>query len=89
MTRNVIERIRHGGLKVNVEKTECTYVYCDQKTIKACEEYKYMGMKITQDGPLDKAIKYRTLQGRRAISLMIGILWDKTISKAIKEEYYP
>ena len=59
-----------------------------QKIIKCCQKYKYLGMNITQDGTLDEAIRERNIQGRKAISLLNSVLWDKNISKSNKHLIY-
>lgn len=46
----------------------------DKKAIELCKEYEHLEIKITQKKTLDKAIKDRNRQDRRAISLMNGIL---------------
>ena len=82
MARKLIEKYRKWGLEVNVKKTECMSIggsaqniaLENNKIIKHCKEYKYLGMKITQDGTQDKAIKERNSQGRKAISMINGIL---------------
>lgn len=92
MTRKLVEEYKKWGLEVNVGKTECMSIGTtaqhidleDGKKIKHCEEYKYLGMKITQNGTLDATIKERNIQGRKSISMMNGILWDQTISKNIQ-----
>lgn len=45
-------------------------------------------MKITNDDTLDKAIKERNIQGRRAIAAINGILWDQYVSKANKQRIF-
>lgn len=96
MTRKLIEEYTKWGLEVNVTKTECMCIggtpqniaLEDGGEIKHCEEYKYLGLKITRNGTLDTAIKDRNTQGRKAIAMMNGILWDQTISKTNKQLIY-
>jgi len=96
MTRKLIEEYNKWGLEVNVDKTEYMYIGGEQKDlvlnngqqIKHCQEYKYLGMKITQNGTLDGTIRDRNLQGRKAIALLNGILWDKNINKNNKKRIY-
>ena len=96
MTRKLIEEYKKWGLEINIDKTKSmciggtpqNIILEDGKVIGHCDHYKYLGVNITQDGRLDAAIKNRNIQGRRAISMMNGILWDQTISKANKKLIY-
>lgn len=96
MMRKLLEEFTEWGLEVNMEKTEYMSIGGDQHSlrveenqeIKLCEDYKYLGVKITQDGKLDAAIKERNIQGRKGISLLNSVLWDKNISKENKKRIY-
>lgn len=96
MTRKLIEQYEKWGLEVNLEKTEYMCIGGEQKDlvlnngqkIKQCSEYKYLGMKLSQNGSLDQAIKERNIQGRKAISLLNGVLWDKSVNKTNKTRIY-
>lgn len=96
MARKLIEQYNKWGLTVNLEKTEYMCIGGEQRDlvlnngqkIKQCSEYKYLGMTLSQDGSLDQAIKERNILGRRAISLLNGILWDKNINKKNKTRIY-
>ncbi|XP_063924692.1 uncharacterized protein LOC135138644 [Zophobas morio] len=96
MARKLIEEYRKWGLEVNVKKTERmniggpvqNIILENNKIIKYGNEYKYLGMKITQDGTQDKAMIERNSQGRKAISMINGILCDPHISKANKHRIY-
>ncbi|XP_043498441.1 uncharacterized protein LOC122525861 [Polistes fuscatus] len=96
MTCEIIEEYRNWGLEVNTKKTEYMFVGDIQQdltlengiTINHCQEYKYLGLKITQDGTLDKNIQERCTQGRKAIALLNTILWDQSISKENKHNIY-
>ncbi|XP_044749542.1 uncharacterized protein LOC123310188 [Coccinella septempunctata] len=91
MTRKLVEEYKKWGLEVNVKKTESMCIggtpqnitLEDGTQISHCTEYRYLGMKLTHDGTLDAAIKDRNVQGRKAISMMNGILWDQSISKSL------
>ena len=48
-------------------------------------QYKYLGVHLTSDSKLDKAIKERNMLWREAIRMMNGILWDQKISKDNKK----
>ena len=84
------------GLEVTVSKTEKLTIGGDQQDIdlevgrwtKSYEHYKYLGVRISQDGKLDQAIIDRNLQGRRAIAMLSSILWDQSISKEKKRLIY-
>ncbi|XP_030762136.1 uncharacterized protein LOC115886948 [Sitophilus oryzae] len=90
MARKLIEEYKKWGLEINITKTECMIVGGPQEyivledgsVIKNCDKYKYLGLKITNDGKLDEGIKDRIMQGRG--TMLNGVLWDQGISKANK-----
>ena len=94
MTRKLIEEYRRWGLEVNIGKTEkmCiegdnqNIVLEDEREIKCCSDYKYIGLRITNDGTLDEAIKKRNTQRRQAICMLNSILWNQNISKENKKK---
>ena len=96
MTRKLVEVYRKWGMEVNVVKTEKLVIGGDQQSIELedgrkiqdCEEYKYLGVWLTKDGNLDRAIKERNVQGRKAIAMLNGVLWDQRISKETKRKIY-
>ena len=96
MARKLVVEYRKWGLEVSIRKTEKLTVGGDQQSIeledgqkiRGCEQYKYLGVRLTSDGKMDQAIKDRNLQGRKAIRMMNGILWDQTISKVNKKRIY-
>jgi len=96
MTRKLIEQYDKWGLEVNLEKTEYMCIGGEQRdlqlnnglVIKRCTEYKYLGMKLSHNGTLDEAIKDRNTQGRKAISLLNGVLWDRNINRENKTRIY-
>ena len=96
MTRKLVAEYRKWGLEVSISKTEKLTIGGDQQDIelddgqriRSCERYKYLGVWVSQDGRLDHAIKDRNLQGRRAIAMLNGVLWDQRISKDNKKLIY-
>lgn len=96
MTRKLVLEYRRWGLEVSVKKTEKLTIGGDQQDIeledgqciKSCEHYKYLGVRVSQDGKMDQAIKDRNLQGRKAIAMLNRILWDQSISKEKKRMIY-
>ena len=98
MTRKLVEEYRKWGMDVSVSKTEKLVVGAahqrqsieleDGRRIEECDEYKYLGVWLDQDGRMDRAIKDRIIQGRRAIAMLNGVLWDQSISKANKHRIY-
>ncbi|XP_030752234.1 uncharacterized protein LOC115879478 [Sitophilus oryzae] len=58
------------------------------QVIRHCNSYKYLGMKISKDGTLDEAILERNMQGKKAVSILNGILWDKNITIENKKRIY-
>ncbi|KAH1002379.1 hypothetical protein HUJ04_008467 [Dendroctonus ponderosae] len=67
MTRTLIEEYKKCGLEVNIKKAaymciggiKQDLVLKMGQQIKSCDEYKYLGLKITAEGTLDRAIKDR------------------------------
>lgn len=65
MTRKRIEEYTRWGLEVNIDKTEYMCIGEEQKDlallngqrIKVCKEYKYLGLKITNNELLDEVIR--------------------------------
>lgn len=96
MTRKLIEEYTKWGLEINLNKTEYMCIGGQQQNlhlengqhIKQCEKYKYLGITLTNNGSLDDAIRERNTQGRKAITLLNGILWDKNISRENKIRIY-
>ncbi|XP_044760850.1 uncharacterized protein LOC123318297 [Coccinella septempunctata] len=96
MTRKLIEEYEKWGLELNIAKTQRMsiggtredVVLEDGRVIKDCEEYKYLGLKITRDGLMDEGIKERVVLGRKAISMLNGVVWDQRISKDNKKRIY-
>lgn len=96
MTRKLVEEYAEWGLEVNLDKTEYMCIGGEHRDliiengqrIKQCKEYKYLGIKISQNGTLDEAIRERNMQGRKAIGMLNSILWDKNISKENKKRIY-
>ncbi|XP_072160540.1 uncharacterized protein [Bemisia tabaci] len=90
MTRKLVLEYRRWGLEVSVKKTEKLTIGGDQQDIeledgqciKSCEHYKYLGVRVSQDGKMDQAIKDRNLQGRKAIAMLNRILWDQSADGA-------
>ena len=52
--------------------------------IKCCAKLKYPGVEITNEGTLGTAIKERKLQGKKAITVLNEILWDRNINSSNK-----
>ncbi|XP_030757464.1 uncharacterized protein LOC115883269 [Sitophilus oryzae] len=83
-------------IEVNLDKTDICASADSKKnlplkngqSINGCINYKYLGAKISRDGTLDKAIRDRNAQGRKAISMLNGVLWDSNISKSNKRHIY-
>lgn len=96
MTRKLIEEYKKWGLEVNISKTEYMCIGGTQQNllledgqiIRSCENYKYLGMHISNSGTLDYAIKERNTQGRKAIAMLNSILWDQKITRRNKHLIY-
>ena len=59
-------------------KIVCTKLENEQE-IKFCAIYKHLGVEITNERTLDTAIKEQNLLGKKAITVLKGILWDRNI----------
>ena len=87
MIRKLVEEYRKWGLKVSISKSEKMTFGGDQQSIeledgqqiKGCEHFKYLGVRLTQDGRTDQAIKERNTLARKATAMLNGILWDPRI----------
>ena len=96
MMRKLVEEYRKWGLEVSISKSEKMTFGGDQQSIeledgqqiKGCEHYKYLGVRLTQDGRTDQAIRERNTLARKAIAMLNGILWDQRISKDNKRRIY-
>lgn len=100
MTRKLVEEYAKWGLEVNIQKTQYLCIgggrqssdpdltLSSSQSIKQCKAYKYLGLRISEDGVLDESIRERNTLGRRAISMLNGVLWDKNISKENKKRIY-
>ena len=60
----------------------------DGQQIKDCAKYKYLGVRLIQDGKTDQAIKDKNTLARKAIAMLNGIQWDQRISKDKKRRIY-
>ncbi|CAH0395288.1 unnamed protein product [Bemisia tabaci] len=96
MMRKLVKEYRKWGLEVSISKSEKMTFGGDQQSIeledgqqiKGCEHYKYLGVRLTQDGRTDQAIKERNTLARKATAMLNGILWDPRISKENKRRIY-
>lgn len=68
-------RDKHTKNKIHVPRRNSTkLIVFESETIKSCNSYKYLRMKITDQGTLQEAIRERNTQGGKAISLLNNIL---------------
>jgi hypothetical protein len=63
-----------------LDETE-TLILNDNEIIHCCKGYKYLVVVLNQKGTDDKEIKARTVQSRKAIGTLSGILWNPKITK--------
>jgi len=84
-----MEEYRQWGLVVNIGKTKSMCIGDEQEDIEVedgiffrnCQQYRYPGAKIIQDGFLDQNIKEKNIQGRKATAMLNLFLWDRQIRK--------
>ena len=97
MTCKLFEELDNWGLKINLDKTKYMAVGEKMKdlnlpelgkAIQGCEEFKYLGSKITLNGRQTKEMMERIAKGRSTISMLNGILWDRHIKKETKINIY-
>ncbi|XP_046662697.1 uncharacterized protein LOC124355579 [Homalodisca vitripennis] len=73
MTRKLLEEYKKWGLAVNIKKTKYLCIggqiqdlqLNSGEKISGCEEYIYLGTRITQDGKCEKMINDRIVGARR------------------------
>lgn len=81
-----------GGLSINMNKTEYLVVgnsgrdiILPQGTIKSVRNFKYLGSIIQESGSCEADVDHRVQQARRAIKMLNGVLWSRSISKQMKK----
>lgn len=96
MARKLKETYSEWGLTMNIHKTKYLNIGSDiqnlqldnTEEIKACENYKYLGITFDKTGTDEKEIRTRIIQARKIIGCLNGILWNKHITKNRKYNIY-
>ena len=96
MTRKLFEEYEKWGLEVNLKKSEYMCVggttsdllLNNGKTLKACEQYKYLGSDIEKDGQCDGMISSRIVEAKKITGALNSILWQGDISIKTKTVMY-
>lgn len=98
MMRKLVEEYSRWGLDVNIDKTKYLCVGSEEndihltmennQKIKACQDYKYLGVTFDKTGTDDKEITSRIIQAKRAIRCLNNILWSTQISNKRKFNIY-
>lgn len=96
MTRKLKETYDEWGLTMNIQKTRYLSIGTesqnlqlnDSDIIKACEEYKYLGITFDKTGTDDKEIRSRIIQAKKAIGCLNGILWSRQLTTHRKYNIY-
>lgn len=91
ITQKLVANYRKWGLEVNVRKTEMLTIGGNQLSIELDDGrqisiLKYLRVLLAQDGRLNTAIMNRNMQGRTAIAMLNGVIWDQRISKEKKKK---
>jgi hypothetical protein len=58
------------------------------QVIEVCDDYKYLGVTISDEGSSKKELSNRTGQAKQAISKLNSILWANNIKKQTKKRIY-
>lgn len=92
MMRKLLDSFEAGGLQVNMKKTEYLVVggngrdiSLHQGTIRAVQKFKYLGSYIDDSGSCNSEIDSRLVQARKAIRMLNGVLWSRTILNDTKK----
>ena len=96
MVRKLTDDYEKWGLKINTNKTEYLVIGENDSdpeveintSIKKCNEYKYLGSFISQEGTSKKDVTYRAHQGRKSIRSMNALLWSNQIKLETKMTIY-
>lgn len=95
MVRKLLEEYSKWGLKVNLNKTEYLCVgengndiELGNETIKACEEYRYLGSIVSKEGTCEKDIKSKTVNGRIVLQKLNSLLWSSKMKINTKINIY-
>nr|CAH7714890.1 unnamed protein product [Callosobruchus chinensis] len=88
MMRKITKAYSAAGLKINFSKTKYLAVNSSQEDLEidgrlmaACEDYTYLGAKISKEGSSKKEVSHRADQARYAISRLNTLLWSNNLSK--------
>lgn len=95
MMRKIVDVYDQAGLSVNYEKTRYLVINGESKnllvngqTIKVCDEYKYLGVTISNEGTSKKEINIRKIKAQQAVNKLNSVLWSKQITKQTKLRIY-
>lgn len=93
--RKLTETYEKWGLKINFDKTKYIVVggngrdlHIDGKVIKACREYKYLGVLITEEGNCQKEIRNRIIQTKQVTQKLNSLLWSNELRIQTKKRIY-
>ena len=96
MLRKLGEEYERWGMIMNMHKTEYMCVGQNSqedpelqlRNIKHCEEYKYLGSKISREGTSDRDITSRVQQGQRCVRILNPLLWSNKLTLKTKMTIY-
>jgi hypothetical protein len=95
MFRKLAETYEDNGMKINFKKTkylvsggEARDLCIGAQTIGKCDEYTYLGSKITSEGNSKKEITNRIGQARQATQRLNSMLWSKNVKIGTKVRVY-
>jgi hypothetical protein len=96
MMRKISETYDRASLKVNFAKVKYLVVgdrhnnnlVINGQVIEVCDNYKYLGVTISDEGSSKKELSNRIGQAKQAIKKLNSILWTNNIKKQTKERIY-
>ena len=97
MGKKLLEEYKKWGLEVNLNKTQYLCIGGGKHSedldlevgkIKKYDQCIYLGMKLTETGRSDEAVKDRITKGKQVVGTLNSVLWEKNIRPETKKKIY-
>ena len=95
MLWKLIEEYQQWGLNMNMAKTEYLKIGDEAEDaelklheVKRCNEFKYLGTIISEEGTTKRDLHNRTQQAKRAVRTLNSLLWSNKIRIKTKRIIY-